>query len=525
MNFFTNRNTPRIGKSTAGRKVFHTFCLGGSGFIQLIALYLNLLANKTHNIEVMVYGADFDADSDSKAHAKTVTIALSRLGKKLHEQKDTSSVLGALYKAAIANDLIVNTDDYGKTALNFLLERVPEEDRPEAETALRAILPEQTLNSTLGHGGYACPGLGAISAAHHTPQLYKMVDDAVEYIKNHRDAEHALLLFAGLFGATGLSFVPILLRRIAEHKKSLDLPTYALFDAGTFYAHTSAYGNGQYRGTPEVKEKGAGIIASLEQQGLTDVLECAIAITPLRESGDPYKLCPELHMEGVQKRHTSIEPLLATKVLVDLICGNNQDNVYHSIRNSGQKVFMIQRNPECPNRPMGWDDLGLDASEYHRFLRMAAAGASMKTFILSLDDTAIQDIPALASILKHMPLTQLKDEIALFADTCSILLGHFRDICLTGTDWQQDPNNFHEDDSYRLADTDGINRILAGSQNIHFNVSSLGSYTEIIGDDSATRERGVTFKGSFNKSLKKCIDRIRADSTEDFFIQLFKLVR
>ena len=518
------KNKHTVGIEGASEKpiVCHCITTGGTGTIEGQDFTLNLLFRGKKNINVKFYTADFDHASDSHEELKIQAAVLDRLSRHLHKQKDHSDTLGSLNSIEIASSLIVSTDDLDCNALDFLLADVPEEHKAEAEAGARMLFDQEMLNTNMGHGGYGNPIMGALCSAYHAPQLKQIVDDIVARIKLDTGCDHYIIIFAGLTGATGLSFLPILLERLKAHKKNGDdLKVFAVLDAGSFRAHSGAYQDPRYRGERDVKGKAAGVVASLEADGLLDVLECAVAITPMSESGEPYQLCSALALEGAQHRHTSIESLIAGKVILDQICGDGEEHEYHAVANSGKKVFEIRRSPECPRRPLSLDDLGLDAAAFHSMVRMLGIGASIKSIILSLDDSAIANIPALDGALKNQSLAQVKAGLREGAHACEILLRHIHDFCLTGSDWEQPPERFHEADNYRLAETNAIDEILRGDCTGQFNVSSLTTYYEV----TEKRERKITSNAAYNKSIKKCIDRTSADSVEDFFTQLFKLAR
>ena len=517
-----NKHT-RIEGASEKPKMLHCVGVGGSSAVQIQDFILNVSFCADKNIHAAIYTADFDHASDSHEELKIQAAVLDRLSRHLHKQKDHSGVLGSLNSIEIASSLIVSTDDLDCKTLDFLLDGVPEEHKAEAEAGARMLFDEQMLNTNMGHGGYGNPTMGALCSAYHAPQLKQIVDEIVERIRMNNGCEHYIIIFAGLTGATGLSFLPILLERLAWHKeRGNDLKVFAALDAGSFRAHSGAYQDPRYKGDRDVKGKAAGVLASLEADGLLDVVECAVAITPMSESGEPYQLCPALALEGAQHRHTSIESLIAGKVILDLICGDDEEE-YHAVRNSGRKVFEIRRSPECPRRPLSLDDLGLDAFAFHSMVRMLGVGASVKSIILSLDDSAIANIPALDGALKNQSLAQVKAGLREGAQACEILLRHIHDFCLTGSDWEQPVDRFHEADNYRLADTNAIDEILRGDCTGQFNVSSLTTYYEVT--DKNGRERKITSTAGYNKTIKKYIDRISAESVDDFFIQLFKLAR
>lgn len=508
--------------------VIHVFDLGGTSFIENNALFLQLLSNSDSNVrvEVRMYCADFDADSDAKANAKLVAQCLSRLTKVQREQRDRERTLGAVYNATVARDLVVSSKEYDQCTGQMLLDGVREEERPDAERAAGILLNEDLMNTTMGHGCYASNVLGGLNAAYHRGELHGLVDAAMAFIDEHQECRHAVLVMGSLIGATGLSFLPIILERLAQYRKKQDFQVYALLDGGTFIAHSAAYSLPKYHGSRDVKAKGDAVLGSLHDDGLLDVLDCGVVLTPLHHTGEPYWLCEEMRLEGRQCRHSSIENLLGAQLIMELILGQDQEDVFHAVRNSGQKVFRLQRSPDAPeDRALNFADLGLDGTAFHSVLRKVAAGAAVKHLILSLDDSTIKNIPALHDILDKMSLQQLKAEMTRFADACMILTQNIYDFCMTGSNFQEYPDMRPEDD-YCLANTSAIEKVLKGDCNTKFNISEMGSYEEVMeGRRSQVRKHTVNYHAARNRNLKHYVDEISASSVEDFFLQLFRLAR
>lgn len=502
--------------------VLYVNALGGSGPLILNALLQNIIAVSRDDgypaIDIVGTIIDLDIASDSKENTKCLCNALEALLRSLSSRQDTSGILGCL-RSIRFNERILSQNEYQKTTREFVTSQVPEMERASISSAFDVIIPAASGNNEMGNGGQGDPVVGYIAAVSHRTEIYELLDQQLEQIRNDPSRDHISVVVNSFNGSAGYNIFPILMKYYQEHP---ELKVYAVMDGGLFTAHSTAYYSPDYLGSRDVKGKSEDAINEFHARGLLDPLEAGIFMTPV--AGAPYSLCPVNKLKGEQRRHSCIEYLVATKDILDLASQNVQDSErFHYL--SGQSILVMERSPDAPDRPFSWSDLGLNSDNYMRQIRMLALGAATRNLIWSQDDPLICNIPAIASILEHNGnLTEIKELGGAIADTCHVLLQHFYDYAVTGTNFEYEgTDDFLVADNYRLMDVDAVSKILSGSTDLGFAPGSIGDYLQKIGDVPPFREKRIKGSNRFNSSIKTLIDRIRkVSSIEEFYIQLFK---
>lgn len=522
-----NRSNPKQLAQTnrSSRSLLvHFYALGGSGPLILAALIQNILAAHRDDgyptIDLDCTIIDLDLASDSKENAKRMGSALESLSQCLSDFQDSSGLLGCLRSIRV-DELILSQNEYQKTTKEFVLGQVPQLERASVSAAFDYIIPASSGSNEMGTGGQGDPVVGYIAAVSHRQVIYQMLDQHLEQIRNDPSRDHVSVVANSFSGSSGYNLLPIINQYFLEHS---ELKEYAIMDGGLFTAHSAAYANPDYLGSRDVRRKAEEAINDLHARGLLSHLEAGIFMTPINPTGSPYSLCPVNKIKGEQRRHSCIEYLIGTKDLLDLITGNIRDpERFHYL--SGQSTLVLERSPDAPNRPLSWNDLGLNGDKYMRLIRMLALGAATRNLIWSKDDALISNIPAIAAILeKNDTLSRVKEQGGAIADTCHSMLQQFYDYALTGTNFEyEDTADFHAEDSYRLMRDKTVETILKGSTELSFAPSTIGDYPQSIGDKPPFQEKWIKSSSLFNSSIKTLIDRIRrVSSIEELYIRLFQ---
>lgn len=524
---FTNQKNPlQLAQASPKSRslLMHFFALGGSGPLILDAMIQNLLAVRREEgypvTDISCAIIDLDLESDSKENTKRMGSAMESLLQCIHGMQDSSGVLGCL-RSIHVEELTLSQHEYRKTTKEFVLSQVPQMERSSVSAAFDYIIPVSSGSNEMGTGGQGDPVVGYIAAVSHRQVIFELLEQHREAIRNDPSRDHVCVTANSFGGSSGYNLAPIVNQYFQEHP---ELKVYALMDGGLFTAHSAAYSNPEYLGSRDVQRKAVEAVDDLLARGLLSHLQAGILMTPINPSGAPYFLCPVNKIKGEQRRHSCIEYLIATRDILDLITGNARDpERFHYL--DGQSLLVLERTPDAPNRPLSWNDLGLNGDSYLRLIRMLALGAATRPLIWNRDDAIISNIPAIASILeKQGSLTQLKEQGSLIADTCCNMLQQFYDYAVTGTNFEyENTADFVVEDSYRLMNNEAVRKILSGSTELGFAPSTIGDYPQSIGDAPPFREKWIKSSNLFNSSIKTLIDRIRrVSSIEEFYIRLFQ---
>lgn len=499
------------------RMVLHLYALGGSGAILAQALILCLLAMDDENaprIDLRINAIDFDAKADSQAMLYQTAEVLSAMLTELSRKQDTTRVLGALRSVSVANASVLNETEYGET-VGSCIRKMAATPRNKLDLAegLQILVEEKTRNIQLGAGGYGSPVAGALITASHALEIRDVVNSQIREAQQDGTAQHVHLVIGGLGGATGFSLVPEILRNLSGQKN-----LFILQDGGVFLPHSGAFSLENYQGTRDVVAKADSAINGLYHQGLLEQVG-GVVLRPLNRDGVPHRLCARLKTENAQERHASVEYLLGAEEILRMI--TDTENRY-----SG-KIVDLKWNPDMEDRPLGWQDLGMDGVKYHRLLRKLAVGAASGQLIWNKDDRLIRDIPAISGILRkgEYTMAEIKETGIAASAVCRGLMQLFWDAAVSGSNMENlDSDLFTIEDRYRLLNIQAVEDILRDRADAQFPLSRLSTYRELITQSEKRKEKSVQLWNG-RATIKSAIDSAAsAQSPTDFYYRLFRSV-
>lgn len=499
------------------RLVIDLYALGGSGAILAQALILHLLAmdgQEMPRIDLQINTIDFDAKSDAQAMLYQTAEVLSSMLTELSRKQDVSRVLGALRSVTVANASVLNETECGETVGSCVrkLANTPK-NRADLVEGLQILVEEKTRNIQLGAGGYGSPVAGALITASHASGIKEVVDSQLREAQQDSTARHIHLVAGGLGGATGFSLVPEILRNLSGQEH-----VFVLLDGGVFLPHSNAFNMENYQGTRDVAAKADAALNGLYRQNLLKNVR-GVVLRPLNRDGAAHKLCAQCKTENAQHRHTSVEYLLGAEEIIRMIMAPEG--------NQPGGIIDLAWNPDMEDRPLGWQDLGMDGVKYHRLLRKLAVGAASRQLIWSKDDHLIRNIPAISSILRRGEYTmaEIKEAGTAASTVCHSLLQMFWDFAVTGSNLENlDSDLFTIDDRYRLLNIQAVEDVLRDHADTQFPLSQLSSYREFTAQSGKRKEKTVQlWNGKI--TVKKAVDSAAsAQSPTDFYIRLFRSV-
>lgn len=521
LNAFPKKAAIAAADTSPSRLVLHMYALGGSGALLAIGEIIHLLSmdDTPTRIDLRINSMDFDEKSDAQQLLKQTGEVLSSMLSELSQRQDTSRVLGALHAASIANRSVMN--NVGDETVGACVLRLAKDRGTKAALAegLKLLIEPKTYSIELGNGGYGSPVAGALIAASHASAIKSVMESQIKEAQEDNTATHVHLVTAGLTGATGFALLPELLRHLSGQDH-----VFCLLDGGVFLPHSNVFSLQNYQGTKDVAAKAQSAVNGLYHQGLLNNAKCII-LNPLNSRSAPYRLCSVCKTESAQMRHACVEYLIGADEVMRMILNPEEKDSY---------ILDLAWDPEQEeDRPLGWSDLGLDGVKYHRLLRKLVLGATTKGLIWDLDDTSIQHIPAINSLLRTgQSFSEIKGQGIEISRVCHGLLQMFWDYSVTGSNLENlNSDIFTIEDRFRLLNIGELDNVLKNKIKADFQLNRLSSYQEVISQAERAKkgkgranERAVQLwngKAAFRDGVNSARD---AESINDFYTRLFRSV-